>query len=204
MATYSLFDSSTPTFTNNPGDQSYTLGVIINSSVAGNVTGVRFYASTGGDTSVTVGIWNAVGTLLASKAGTASVPGWNVINFDAPVAITAGVNYTVGRTVSSGSFSYPSTNNYYPLNPGLVVGPLTVPQSGGVFVLSGSLVRPTSAFNDSNYWVDYVLDDTPPGGSEAPTKTYNGSTFTERNVKTWNGASWTTRRAKRWNGTSWN
>ncbi len=92
------------------GDGNSTeLGVQFRSSVAGNVTGIRFYkAST--NTGTHIGsLWTASGTLLASATFTnESASGWQTVNFSSAVAITANTTYVAGYFAPNGHYSdYP-------------------------------------------------------------------------------------------------
>jgi hypothetical protein len=149
----SLFDSSPPSgsdFSDGP----YTLGVRFRSSVAGQVTGVRWYNPAGGPTAVEVGLWSDTGTLLASKSGTvSSAAGWYEIAFDSPVSIAANTPYRVGRSKATGN--YRAAANFYASefsNP-----PLTAYAVGGKFFSGGGLNFPDSDFNNSNYWTDVLF-----------------------------------------------
>src|ERR1700730_8728477 len=143
------------------------LGVKFRSSVAGTITGVRFYKNpiNFGLPNLpvhTVHLWNTSGTLLASATvANETVSGWQQANLPTPVAIAANTTYIA---------SYHS-NGYYSANAGYfdtahANGPLTAPDSassGGndVYVYSSGVSFPSQTFLSENYWVDVVFAATP-------------------------------------------
>lgn len=90
--------------------------------INGNVTGIRFYATTTVDSGATytVELWQMTdavsGTRIGSKAvaGSAITAGtWNVVSFDAPVAVTTGVAYRAALNCSGPAGRYVSTNSFF-------------------------------------------------------------------------------------------
>ncbi len=140
------------------------LGVKFTSSVAGTITGVRFYKGAG-NTGTHVGhLWAADGTLLATVTFTGeSASGWQQANFSSPVAVTAGATYVVSYYAPAGGYSY--TSSYFAT--AYTAGPLTAPAgANGVYRYGTGGGFPTGSFNSTNYWVDVVFstaaDTTPP------------------------------------------
>ena len=75
-------------------------------SVAGTVTGVRFYKQTwmGGYTHVGH-LWSSTGTLLATATFTnETASGWQQVSFSSPVAIQANTVYIVSFSTGGGYF----------------------------------------------------------------------------------------------------
>jgi len=140
------------------------LGVRFDSSLAGSITGIRFYKGSG-NTGTHVGhLWTSTGTLLASATFTnETASGWQQVNFSAPVAITAGTTYVASYFAPSGH--YADDNNYF-ASSGVTSGVLTALSDSaaggnGVYV-SGASGFPTSSLQSANYWVDVVFSSAPP------------------------------------------
>ena len=89
---------------------SYEVGVKFTASVAGEVTGVRFYKQTWMGGYVHVGhLWSSTGTLLATATFTnESASGWQQVNFSSPVAIQANTVYIVSFSTGGGYFGITS------------------------------------------------------------------------------------------------
>ena len=102
---------------------SYELGVKFTASVAGEVTGVRFYKQTWMGRYVHVGhLWSSTGTLLATATFTnESAYGWQQVNFSSPVAITANTVYIASFSTGGGYFGI--TSSFF-TNGGVTTGPL--------------------------------------------------------------------------------
>ena len=89
--TYTIFGNATPATPAVSDKGAVTLGVQFTSTLAGTISGVRFYR---GHTNrgYTVGLWTAAGSLLASAGvakDTCSLPCWEQVSFTAPVSINA-------------------------------------------------------------------------------------------------------------------
>lgn len=176
----SLFTSQTPATTNNSdGAPGIGVAVTLLFSTAGQVTGVRFWATdtvsgtyTGFCYEVTTADPGGAGTLLASKVrGAAPTPStWNDIVFDTPVTITPNTKlYRVGVHNSAGR--YVATTNFAPFiggAGGLTNGPIKAPHNGddavglgttyqGSFIINAASGYPTSPGNASNYFADVLF-----------------------------------------------
>ncbi|SFH06693.1 Por secretion system C-terminal sorting domain-containing protein [Pontibacter chinhatensis] len=138
------------------------LGMKFRSSVAGYVTGVRFYKQTGNTGTHTGQLYSSGGTLLASvvfQNETAS--GWQQASFSSPVAITAGTTYVITYHSSAGYYSADDRG----LSQAIVNGPLRGLANGesgrnGVYKYTRLPAYPTSNYQASNYWVDVVFNTT--------------------------------------------
>ncbi|NMR21432.1 DUF4082 domain-containing protein [Cellulomonas fimi] len=129
-----------------------TLGVRFTSAVAGNVTGVRFYKGPGNTGSHVGSLWSAAGERLASATFSAeSTSGWQTVTFPTPVAVAPGTQYVATYRAPAGRYS--TTPNAY--GSAFTREPLTVPQSGGVFVYADAF--PTLS-TSSSYLVDVVFE----------------------------------------------
>ncbi|MDQ6738785.1 MAG: DUF4082 domain-containing protein, partial [Actinomycetota bacterium] len=153
--------TATPDVTSTIDGGSVELGMKFRSEIAGQVTGVRFYKGTQ-NTGIHVGnLWSQSGTLLATVTfGAETANGWQQANFAQPVDIAANTTYVV---------SYLAPNGYYSSTSGFFVGsgadnyPLHGLQSGvdgvnGVYKYGARSAFPASSYQNTNYWVDVVLN----------------------------------------------
>lgn len=121
----SLFPgSATPAVLNTNDASPVELGVRFTSSVAGTISGLRFYKSSQ-DTGVHTGtLWSSTGGVLRTLTfSNETASGWQTATFSSPVAITAGVTYTASYHTNVGHYS--NTANYFTTN--VTSGPLTAP-----------------------------------------------------------------------------
>ncbi len=162
-----IFTTQTPgTAVSNDG-QAIELGVKFRSTVAGYITGIRFYKATGNAGTHTGELYSSAGVRLAQAAFTAeTASGWQQVLFSAPVAIAANTTYIAAYYSSAGNFS--STLNYFattvtnsPLS-GLADG---TDGANGVYVYSTSPAFPNASYMKSNYWVDAIFSS---GTSQVP------------------------------------
>ena len=160
-----IFGNLTPTTTTTNDANAVELGVKFDSSVAGYITGVRFYKGSG-NTGTHVGhLWTSTGTLLATATFTGeTASGWQQVTFSTPVAITAGTIYVASYFAPLGH--YADDYNYF-TSGGHTNGPLTAlanstPGGNGVYKYGASGAFPNVSYKSSNYWVDVMFTTTPP------------------------------------------
>ena len=147
---------------------SYELGVKFTSSVAGEVTGIRFFKQTWMSGQTDVGhLWSSTGTLLATATFTnESGSGWQQVNFSSPVEIAASTVYIASYSTSGGYFGI--TTGFFSSG-GVTNGPLQALfeqrhrrrrrlQSRGAF--------PSVDSYGMNFWTDVAF--TPASTSGAP------------------------------------
>ncbi len=149
--TISLFAASaTPqTAAWNDSDQ-VEVGVRFQSSVAGVVTAIRFYAGTG-NTGSKVTLWAANGSVLGTgTTSTTTGTGWRVVELDTPVSITANTTYVASYLATAGRYAVTSGQ----FSSGFSNGPLSVPSAGAGYRYPSGF--PASA-SSANYWVDVLL-----------------------------------------------
>ena len=92
-----IFNFTAPTIADAEDPSSVELGVKFNSSVAGSVTGIRFYKAETNTGTHVGSLWTSTGTLLASATFTnETASGWQLVTFGTPVAINPGVTYVAG------------------------------------------------------------------------------------------------------------
>lgn len=179
--------SAVPGTVNGGDGSSLELGVKFRTTVAGSVTGVRFYKSAANTGTHTGSLWSASGTRLATGTFTSeSASGWQQLNFSTPVTVKANTTYVASYFAPNGGYSY---DGGYFSNQAAGLAPLTGLQSGtdggnGVFRYSSTSAFPNSESSGSNYWVDVVLDTstastTPPAvTSTSPTSGATGTSIT--------------------------
>jgi hypothetical protein len=142
--------------TNDPN--AVELGMKVQASVPGVVTGLRFYKGAT-NTGTHVGhLWTSTGTLLGSVTFTnETASGWQQATFATPIPISANTPYVVSYYTPTGGYAYDS--GYF--GSAVVNGPLTALANGvaggnGVY-LYGSGGFPTETYQGTNYWVDVVF-----------------------------------------------
>jgi Domain of unknown function (DUF4082)/Bacterial Ig-like domain len=153
---------STTTVPANPSandPNSVEVGARFTSSVAGHVTGVRFYKGSLNTGTHTGSLWSNTGTLLATGTFTGeSASGWQTLTFTTPVAITANTPYVISYHAPNGNYAY---NSQY-FATAYTAFPLTATADGtnganGVYVYSASSTFPSNTYGSTNYWVDPIL-----------------------------------------------
>jgi hypothetical protein len=180
-APVSLFSaSSTPAQTSlNDGSQ-IEVGMKFTSSVAGQITALKFYRSASDTGTDVLDLWSATGTRLASATFTnTGASGWQTVTLPSAVSIAANTSYVASYHTTG---AYVATNNYFTTS--VTNGPLTAPSTtiaggNGVYAYGGTSttgIFPTNTFNAANYWVDVVF--TPSSGANQPPVANNDSGFT--------------------------
>ncbi|WP_310390326.1 N,N-dimethylformamidase beta subunit family domain-containing protein, partial [Rhizobium sp. 1399] len=173
---YSLFGAGTPAVVNTDDTSAVELGVKFQTSVAGTVTGIRFYKGSQDTGTHTGSLWSSTGTRIATLTFTnETASGWQTAYFTSPVALTAGQTYTASYHTNTGHYS--TTANYFVSN--VTSGPLTAPASGnGVYAYGSASLFPTSTFASTNYWVDVMF--TTPSSNTTPTAVADAGDATEK------------------------
>ena len=158
----SIFPNSAAPAKPDSGDGSaVNVGVKFTTSVAGAVTGVRFYkAATNVGTHVG-SLWTAAGQLLGSVTfGNETASGWQTASFSQSIPVSANTTYVVSYLAPSGH--YAADANVF-TNGGAGLTPITANQAGGtsgvngVYKYGGSTTFPNLGFNSTNYYVDAVF-----------------------------------------------
>ena len=93
----SIFTTQTPASPNTNFGQAYEIGVKFRARVAGQITGIRYYAAPGEYTTMHTGrLWDSNGNQLASVVFTGeTASGWQTAMLSNPVAISANTTYVV-------------------------------------------------------------------------------------------------------------
>ena len=144
---------------------SYEVGEKFTSSVAGEITGIRFYKQTWMSGEVNVGhLWSATGQLLAAATFTNETSyGWQQVNLSTPVTIAANTTYIVSFSTGGGYFGI--TTGYF-TSGAVTNGPLTaesnsVAGGNGVYNYQGDF--PDVDGNGMNFWADVAFSPTSSG-----------------------------------------
>ncbi|ARO29436.1 cadherin-like/VCBS repeat-containing protein [Rhizobium sp. NXC14] len=172
----SLFGSGTPAVVNTNDTSAVELGFKFQTSVAGTVTGIRFYKGSQDTGTHTGSLWSSTGTRIATLTFTnETASGWQTAYFTSPVSLTVGQTYTASYHTNTGHYS--STTGYFTSN--VTSGPLTAPASGnGVYAYGSNSLFPTSTFQSTNYWVDVMF--TTPSSNATPTAVADTGDATEK------------------------
>ena len=142
-----IFGTAAPANANASETRAMQLAVRFKSSVAGSVTGVRYYRATGDRVADTVTLWSSTGTKLATATVPASAPsGWQYAAFATPVSIAANTEYRASYYSSSARHA-------------LTTGGLAASTGNGLHLTAIGAANavgtgaPTTA-STSNYWAD--------------------------------------------------
>ncbi|MCK1475736.1 DUF4082 domain-containing protein [Bradyrhizobium sp. 197] len=179
-STVSLFSGSdTPALRSNGDTSQVNLGVQFTSSVAGTITGIKYFKSANDLGTHTGSLWSSTGALLATATFTnESSSGWQTVTFSSPVTITAGATY-VASYHSNGH--YASTTSYF--TTARTNGPLTAPASiNGLYTYGTSNLMPASSYSASNYWVDVVFNSSSGGANQSPVAANDSGLYATQNV----------------------
>ncbi len=160
----SLWNSNaTPSTVNAPDTNAIEVGTRFTPSVAGWITGVRFYKGAANTGTHTGSLWSDTGTLLATGTFTnETASGWQSLTFSTPVAVTANTTYVVSYYAPNGEYAadsgyFASAYTNYPLT--------ALAGGNGVYHYGAETTPtfPTSSYNSTNYWVDPVFTNVAPG-----------------------------------------
>jgi hypothetical protein len=145
------------------------VGMQFTSSIAGYVTGVRFFKEAGNTGTHVGNLWSATGTHLAQVTFTRETKsGWQLAYFASPVAIGSNTTYVISyhalnghNAADNGGFTTPVSN--------LPLQALASEQNApnGVYAY-GSSAFPSTGASATNYWVDVVFNTSPTVGTAAP------------------------------------
>lgn len=156
-----LWDTTaTPAVLDTPDEQSINLGTRFRSTVAGKVTGVRFYKSKENTGEHIGSLWAADGTLLAQATfANETASGWQQADFATPVVIAAETTYTVSYLAPATHYS--TTDQYfvqeYRAGHGLLYAPKDEDGGNGQYAYSAAPLFPNKSYRAENYWVDVVF-----------------------------------------------
>ncbi|HEY5752810.1 MAG TPA: DUF4082 domain-containing protein [Chthoniobacterales bacterium] len=160
-SSYSIWSAApVPGVVDQGPDNPVELGIKFRSDVAGTITAIRFYKSTGNTGTHVGNLWSNTGTLLATVTFTGeTASGWQQANFNTPVAVAANTVYIASYHTNTGHYSINS--NYFSAS-GVDNTPLHAPSAGesggnGVYRYGSNSGFPNQTWNATNYWVDVVF-----------------------------------------------
>jgi hypothetical protein len=133
---------------------SVELGTVFVPNVDGRISGVRFWKTPANRGVHTGHLWGPGGRLLATATfGHESSHGWETVEFDEPIVVTAGMQYVVsyhaphGRYAETTDFSGQSDTRL-----------LSVPRgASGVYAYGSSVRFPHNTWQNAQYWVDVLF-----------------------------------------------
>jgi hypothetical protein len=175
-----IWSSTATPGTPDSGDASgVEVGVKFTSNHAGYIQGIRFYKGSANTGTHIGNLWSTAGTLLATATFTGeTASGWQQVNFNSPVAITAGTTYVASYYAQAGNYSYDSA---YFASAGVTNLPLqalaNTASPNGVYAYGSKSTFPTSSYNATNYWVDVVFVPTPTVPTVNSVSPVNGANF---------------------------
>ena len=147
--------AATPPIVPDQDPGSIELGMKFTASVAGTVTGVRYYKNDINIGTHTGSLWSSTGTRLATVTFTnESDVGWQSASFSSPVTITPGTTYVISYHASYGH--YAATGNYF--SGPVTNGPISAPVNAGVYAYGANSAFPNNNFGSENYWVDVLFN----------------------------------------------
>jgi hypothetical protein len=164
--------TAAPTNTTSPDTGAIEVGVKFRSDTTGFITGVRFYKLSTNTGTHIGNLWTTTGTLLATATFTGeSASGWQQVNFNSAVAVTANTTYVASYFAPNGH--YADDQNFF--TTGVDNAPLhalsnTAGGGNGVYGYASSSTFPSNNYLSSNFWVDVVFSTTAPPTS-TPTST---------------------------------
>lgn len=137
-------------------------GVRFTSSVAGYVSGIRFYKATGNSGTHIGELYSAAGVRLAAATFiNETATGWQTVQFTTPIAITAGTQYIAAYF--SGNGFYSEDNGFFvkDLVSGYLTAPKDAPGAGnGLFIYTAAPAFPTQLYQQQNNWTDVIFSTT--------------------------------------------
>ncbi|HXI27390.1 MAG TPA: N,N-dimethylformamidase beta subunit family domain-containing protein, partial [Vicinamibacterales bacterium] len=177
--------SAVPTVPSAADTNAVELGVAFKSDIDGFITGVRFYKGTANNGTHIGNLWTENGAQLATASFSGeTTSGWQQVNFNTPVAITANTVYVASYHTNVGGYA---ADGAYFATTGVDSPPLHALQSTGQRPNGrfgyGDTQFPLNSFNATNYWVDVVFapslsDSTPPDISAIKATTIDSSRVT--------------------------
>ncbi len=153
----SLFaDSDVPTVLDGNDPDAVTLGVRFAPIQDGVISAIRFYKGPGNTGSHTGTLWSVNGTALATGTfQNESTQGWQTLEFDPPIPVTANTDYVASYRAEAGHYSL-NVNEFASTN--LSRGPLVVAFNSGSYTYGTGY---PGAKSTHNYLVDVQFEPIP-------------------------------------------
>jgi hypothetical protein len=153
-------NAATPAKPDSADASSVNVGVKFTTSVAGAVTGVRFYKAASNVGTHVGSLWTSGGQLLGSVTFSGeSASGWQNAMFSQPIPVSANTTYVVSYLAPSGHYSADAS---FFGGAGAGLAPITATQASGsavngVYKYGSATSFPSTGFNNTNYYVDAVF-----------------------------------------------
>ena len=140
-------------------DAPVELGLRFKTTVAGKITGIRFFSSNQPTGVYTGHLWTGSGTLISSiQFNNVTPSGWQEALLPVPVAIHPDSTYVVSYHTSSGNYaSTRSDLSGGKKNGHIVVDDESIAGGEGIYMYGGSGSFPQYSYYASNYWVDIIF-----------------------------------------------
>jgi hypothetical protein len=155
----SVFTTQVPgDTTSNDSTGAIEVGQKFRSTVAGAITGIKFYKTTGNLGVHTAQLYDASGKLLASQVSqNETFDGWQTVMFANEVPIAANTTYIAAYHSSLGNY----ISLKYGLKTAITNGALTILADStdgfnGTFKYTATPAVPDTGYKSSNYWVDII------------------------------------------------
>ena len=169
--------SAVPGSVNDPETASLEVGMKFRSSVAGTITGIRFYKGSLNTGTHIGSLWNLSGTRLGTATfQNETASGWQQVNFSTPVAITANTTYVASYFAPNGRYAF----DEFGFTNGVDNAPLrglsdSEAVGNGVYLYGAASAYPNQTYHAANYWVDVVFM---PANSDTTAPTISNVTAT--------------------------
>ncbi|MFC5911601.1 DUF4082 domain-containing protein, partial [Streptacidiphilus monticola] len=176
--TATVFGAAAPAQPDFGDPQPATLGLKFTTSVAGAVTGVRYYRSAANGGHHVGALWDGQGKQLASvDFPDTGDTGWVEAAFSAPVPIRPGQTYTVSYLAPSGH--YAATPEAFAGGPVVTAsGPLTA--VGSAYAPGNRSAFPDQTHGTAQYWVDLAFTPDPDAATYLPGPVFTPATYWSR------------------------
>ena len=164
-----------PTGGGNDDNVDYTLGTIFTTGTNRDIDGIAFYVSEAdGDPTIdrTIALYtNGNSTAITTASQSGIQQGWNLVQFDVPVAIVTSTQYVAAYTVPGAELSnrgYFAAGNYHESRT-VTLNDMTAIDNNdddeaignGRFLQQTGPDYPTDTFNDSGYFITPYYNDAP-------------------------------------------
>lgn len=158
---YSLWDSSAvPTVESTTDTRAVEVGVKFQAAVDGQITAIRFYKGARNTGVHTASLWARTGWVLLARKQflNETGSGWQQVDFDTPVSISANTTYAASYFAPFGR----TPHDLYYFKSSWTNGPLkalasTFEEKNGVYRYSLTPTAPFDTYYQTNYWVDVVF-----------------------------------------------
>lgn len=160
---YSFWASPVPETVGADAEGAIALGVKFHTSIAGNITGLRFYKDIASSGTHTGNLFTTTASVLGTLVfDDETADGWQQANFEEPIAIAACETYVASVHMADGIYSYDRPFFNVPFeNP-----PLYAPASddiaggNGVYGYGDATTYPDNTFEQTNYYIDVIFEPT--------------------------------------------